>query len=336
MAGMYPDNETISLFDEEVSWPGVGAQTGKFTNGDFSDPARKPSFIPAETVNLILDNLENLITALGGKPDNTSEDQLRRVLIRALSEETHSREQGDAEVLAAALAHVNSRISATPPLMDGGVSAGTATQFARGDHRHPTDTTRAPLASPALTGTPTAPTAAARNNSAQIATTAYADRAGHPVNSYYIQFPISGRGDLAGMFPANESPAALYGGTWRLEYDTEDVFFRTPGPGGAVGANRGRAWSAAQQWGASGGVAGIEPDAIRNAQGTIVHGGHGAGFRSDHTVTGVFRRGSTFGVHYLGGGDAGFALEFSLSSAVPTDTVNRPRNRLFRIWKRTA
>jgi len=36
---------------------------------------------------------------------------------------------------------------------------------------------KAPLASPALTGSPTAPTAAAANNSNQIATTAYADRA---------------------------------------------------------------------------------------------------------------------------------------------------------------
>lgn len=37
----------------------------------------------------------------------------------------------------------------------------------------PTDATRAPLASPALTGTPTAPTAAVGNNSTQIATTAF-------------------------------------------------------------------------------------------------------------------------------------------------------------------
>lgn len=36
---------------------------------------------------------------------------------------------------------------------------------------------KAPLASPALTGTPTAPTATANNNSTQIATTEYADRA---------------------------------------------------------------------------------------------------------------------------------------------------------------
>lgn len=59
------------------------------------------------------------------------------------------------------------------PLMDGTTSVGTSAKYAREDHRHPTDTTRAPLASPALTGTPTAPTAGASTNTTQIATTAF-------------------------------------------------------------------------------------------------------------------------------------------------------------------
>ena len=63
--------------------------------------------------------------------------------------------------------------SSTTPLMDGTAAVGTETAFARGDHVHPTDTSRAPLASPALTGTPTAPTAAAGTNTTQIATTAF-------------------------------------------------------------------------------------------------------------------------------------------------------------------
>lgn len=59
------------------------------------------------------------------------------------------------------------------PLMDGTKSVGSSAKYAREDHRHPTDTTRAPLASPALTGTPTAPTAGASTNTTQIATTAF-------------------------------------------------------------------------------------------------------------------------------------------------------------------
>lgn len=63
--------------------------------------------------------------------------------------------------------------STSTPLMDGTAAVGTEMAFARGDHRHPTDTSRAPLASPAFTGTPTAPTAAAGTNSTQVATTAF-------------------------------------------------------------------------------------------------------------------------------------------------------------------
>lgn len=69
-------------------------------------------------------------------------------------------------------ADVPSPSSATP-LMDGTSAVGTSSDYARGDHRHPTDTSRAPLASPAFTGTPTAPTAAAETNTTQVATTAF-------------------------------------------------------------------------------------------------------------------------------------------------------------------
>ena len=63
--------------------------------------------------------------------------------------------------------------STTTPAMDGTAAVGTETTFARGDHVHPTDSTRAPLASPTFTGTPSAPTAAAGTNTTQLATTAF-------------------------------------------------------------------------------------------------------------------------------------------------------------------
>lgn len=67
--------------------------------------------------------------------------------------------------------------STTIPKVDGTATAGSELAFARGDHVHPTDTSRAPLASPGLTGTPTAPTAAAGTNTTQIATTAFVSTA---------------------------------------------------------------------------------------------------------------------------------------------------------------
>ena len=63
--------------------------------------------------------------------------------------------------------------SSTTPKMDGTAAVGTETAFARGDHVHPKDTSKANLASPTFTGTPKAPTAAAGTNTTQIATTAF-------------------------------------------------------------------------------------------------------------------------------------------------------------------
>jgi hypothetical protein len=64
------------------------------------------------------------------------------------------------------------------PLMDSpSGSVGTSGLWAHGDHSHPTDTTLAPLISPALVGIPTAPTAPLGTNTTQIATTAFATAA---------------------------------------------------------------------------------------------------------------------------------------------------------------
>jgi len=67
--------------------------------------------------------------------------------------------------------------STTTPKMDGTATVGTETAFARGDHVHPTDSSRAPLASPTFTGTPAAPTADAGTNTTQLATTAFVQTA---------------------------------------------------------------------------------------------------------------------------------------------------------------
>jgi hypothetical protein len=79
---MYPNNQNIEIFGEQVAWPGVD-ETGKFTNGSFTDPMVKPSFIPAESINLILDNLSELIKKCGGTPDSVTGTQLAALLATA-------------------------------------------------------------------------------------------------------------------------------------------------------------------------------------------------------------------------------------------------------------
>lgn len=63
--------------------------------------------------------------------------------------------------------------NATMPVMDGQASIGVKKEYARSDHRHPTDTSRAPIQSPTFTGIPKAQTAAAGTNTTQIATTEF-------------------------------------------------------------------------------------------------------------------------------------------------------------------
>jgi len=73
----------------------------------------------------------------------------------------------------ATTAFVVGQAGSASPLMDGSAAAGTSLRYARQDHVHPTDTSRASLASPTFTGTPAAPTAAADTNTTQLATTAF-------------------------------------------------------------------------------------------------------------------------------------------------------------------
>ena len=73
----------------------------------------------------------------------------------------------------ATTAFVLGQAATTAPGMDGTAAVGSSTRFARSDHVHPIDTSRAPLVSPAFTGTPTAPTPANSTNTTQIATTAF-------------------------------------------------------------------------------------------------------------------------------------------------------------------
>lgn len=62
------------------------------------------------------------------------------------------------------------------PLVDGTASPGTLRTMARGDHRHPTDTSRAAVNSPTFTGDPKAPTPSDGDNDTSIATTAFVMR----------------------------------------------------------------------------------------------------------------------------------------------------------------
>ena len=73
----------------------------------------------------------------------------------------------------ATTAYVVGQAGSATPLINGTAAVGTSLRYARQDHVHPTDTSRAALASPTFTGVPAAPTATAGTNTTQIATTAF-------------------------------------------------------------------------------------------------------------------------------------------------------------------
>jgi hypothetical protein len=73
----------------------------------------------------------------------------------------------------ATTAFVLGQASAANPVINGTAAVGSSLRFARADHIHPTDTTRAPVASPTFTGAPAAPTPAVDTSTTQLATTAF-------------------------------------------------------------------------------------------------------------------------------------------------------------------
>jgi hypothetical protein len=80
----------------------------------------------------------------------------------------------DSSVKLATTEFVTNQAANVEPLMDGVPAIGTSKRYARQDHRHTTDTSRAPLNSPNFTGTPyTESTPAEGDNSLKLATTAY-------------------------------------------------------------------------------------------------------------------------------------------------------------------
>ncbi len=136
----------------------------------------------------------------------------------------------------------------------------------------------------------------------------------YPVGCTYAQYP-GGKTPLEMGWP----------GIWNEQYQSEGVFFRTPG-GEALAFN-----------------GGVQDDAIRNITGRL---------RADSGGYGGFARGSTNLPDNLFAAEAGSSgaptgvsgynnsktvfFDASKAPGVKTANENRPKNRTFRVWRRTA
>lgn len=77
----------------------------------------------------------------------------------------------------ATTAFVVGQASSSSPAMNGSVATGTSLKYARADHVHPSDTSKADISSPAFLGVPTSTTATFGTSTTQLATTAFVQTA---------------------------------------------------------------------------------------------------------------------------------------------------------------
>ena len=126
----------------------------------------------------------------------------------------------------ATTAFVLGQASAANPVINGTAAAGSSLRFARADHIHPTDTTRAPVASPTFTGAPAAPTPEADTNTTQLATTAYVIGQNYTkqTRTVFAGAGLTGGGDLT----ANRTIAADLATQADAEAGTSSTKLMTP------------------------------------------------------------------------------------------------------------
>ena len=139
-------------------------------------------------------------------------------------------------------------------------------------------------------------------------------RPGPLVNILNVVYPI---GYLYAQYPGGLTPSAmLWPGVWEAQFETEGVFFRTPGGQASTFES------------------GIQEDAMQRITGWIGDVAHGARIAS--WAQGVFThyRGVSYG--NAGGGGNTESFYFDSARQTRTATETRPRNRTFRIWQRTA
>ena len=134
----------------------------------------------------------------------------------------------------------------------------------------------------------------------------------YPVGSFYIQFPDANSNDDATAFPTSKRPATLFGGTWAEQWSTEYIFFRT---GGTTGQARSSGLSADQ------------------FQGHYHYDYGGAGGGNDQSMISHYATNTSPQTN--SGGVLGPCTDGSHGTP-RTGSFTEPRNRLIKVWKRTA
>ncbi|WP_020613094.1 hypothetical protein [Sediminispirochaeta bajacaliforniensis] len=346
--GLYPNERAITIDGEAVSFPGL--KDGKFTIGNPENPEEKPSFIDPETINLILDNIEALISSAGSSPNNTATDQVKNAVAALIKEHTdlttahgavsaatasrmvvrdsNGRAQfanPSASADAATKSYVDSQISGHDSQHDDRFVRPSGSGFADGEIGLFADATGRLI----KTANMTLSASGTMGSSASVVPSearikAYLDaletsikNAVWPVGSSYVQLPGASAPGSLGL-----------PGTWTALFENEGITFRTPG-GNALAFG-----------------SGIQEDQF---QGFIVEllcqtlgytgeatgrtGADSITFRGTtaNSQTGYYSKTGISGENYMGD-----FVSDDVNGTPRVGSETRMRNRTFRVWKRTA
>lgn len=133
----------------------------------------------------------------------------------------------------------------------------------------------------------------------------------YAVNDVFVQWPIAASNTTSTAFPTAQRPATRFGGTWTQIWNTDAVFFRTEGDFHASdGQNTNR----------------TDGKQTHQAQGHL------------HTYTNIVSSTTLASGTSFGGATANTsaASNDGTHGTVLAGYENRPQNRLFLLWKRTA
>ena len=136
----------------------------------------------------------------------------------------------------------------------------------------------------------------------------------YAVGDVFVQWPVSASNDKATAFPAAQRPAARFGGTWTQIWDNDAVFFKTEGDFHASETQDSSRTDGKQTQ--------QMVDHYHGMSGTnnAIAGGGAIAAGTDYSANTVTIIGATAdGTHSL-----------------LTGYENRPQNRIFLLWKRTA
>ena len=160
-----------------------------------------------------------------------------------------------------------------------------------------------------------------------------------PIGCTYRQYPSAASNDLDEAFPSSLTPSALFGGTWEELYSTEGIVFQTEGYDydDASSANKRASGLMPDQFQRVTGSFDFRRTAgdnnfVETGTGMIAHTEKGGA----DTGTGITVEGTSYTFDKV-------KIDPSLASNIRTshlenDSTSRTchRNRLFKVWRRTA